>query len=45
MDLFSAANIFLKLRDDLPFWQGEDGYFNEFSKFFTFRPEKVSLEL
>jgi len=34
MDLFSAASIFLKLRDDLTVSACENGYFNEFSNFF-----------
>jgi len=45
MDLFSADNISLKLRDDLTVSAAENGYFNEFSNFFTFCPEKRLLEL
>ena len=40
MELLSAANFFLKLRDDLTVSARQKRLFSEFSTFFKFQPEK-----
>ena len=40
MELLSAANFFLKLRDDLTVSARQKRLFSELSNFFKFQPEK-----